>query len=315
MTLRNIIKNTLKRSESTVACFHKLDTRSRIVLYNISPMLLYKILFRRSKGRWPELEKPKSFDEKLAWLMLYWNHPSRVQCADKYAMRSYVEEHGFGHILPQLLGVYENSTEINFDALPQRFVLKCTHGCGFNIICKDRNKLNYEETKRKLDTWMKTDFNKIYGEIHYAFIKPRIICECFLGDSDGNLPNDYKVFCFDGKAHCIMACTERGSSSDGRDAKYDIYDLGWKNKLPYSKSSLLANRNIPKPEAYEEIIQAAEKLSKPFPFVRMDFYSIDGKALLGEMTFTPAGCKDSYITDLGQQVLGKLIKLPEKHLE
>jgi hypothetical protein len=230
-------------------------------------------------------------------------------------MRSYVEEHGLGHILPELLGVYGNSGEINFDALPERFVLKCTHGCGFNIVCDNKSDLNLEETKRKLDAWMKADFSSVYGEIHYALIKPRIICECFLGDSASNVPNDYKVFCFDGKAHCTMACTERGTSSDGREAKYDIYDREWKNKLPYSKSSLLANRKIPKPEAYEEIIEAAERLSKPFPFVRMDFYSINGKAVLGEMTFTPAGCIDKYITDLGQQVLGEMIKLPEKLLK
>ena len=155
---------------------------------------------------------------------------------------------------------------------------------------------NLDETKRKLDSWMKVDFSKIYGELHYSLLKPRIICERFLGDSAGISQTIIKYFVLMETAHCTMACTDRGSSSDGRQAKYDIYDRDWKNKLPYSKSSLLANRNIPKPEVYEEIIAAAEKLSEPFPFVRMDFYSTNGKPILGEMTFTPAGCIDKYIT-------------------
>ena len=149
------------------------------------------------------------------------------------------------------------------------------------------------------------------GEIHYSLIKPRILCERYLDDLSGNL-NDYKVYCFDGKAHCTMACTERGS---GERTKFDIYDRDWKDKLPYSKSSLKSNRSIPKPEAYDEIIDAAEKLSKPFPFARMDFYSINGKALIGEMTFTPNGCVDTGYTELAQDELGQLVKLPKKRLD
>jgi hypothetical protein len=260
----------------------------------------------------PNLKKPQSFDEKLLWLMLYWRHPLKTQCADKYAMRSYVEEHGLGHTLPELLGVYNKSSEIDFATLPERFVLKCTHSCGFNIICKSKADLDWEETKNKLDGWMKFAPEKVGAEIHYALIKPRIICERYLDDLSGDVPNDYKVYCFGGKAHCTMACTERGS---GERAKFDIYDRDWKIKLPYSKSSLKANRSIPKPEAYEEMIDIAERLSKPFPFVRMDFYCINGKALIGEMTFTPNGCIDTGYTDLAQDELGQLLKLPEKRLD
>ena len=107
-----------------------------------------------------------------------------------------------------------------------------------------------------------------------------------------------------------MACTDRTEQG----AKYDFYDRDWKNKLAYSKSSLLANRHIPKPDAYEEIIAAAEKLSKPFPFVRADFYSVKGKAVFGEMTFTPHACIDTGMTDLGQSIMGDLIRLPKKRL-
>lgn len=226
-------------------------------------------------------------------------------------MRSYVEEKGLSSILPTLLGVYRNTAEINFKDLPERFVLKCTHGCGFNIVCKNKRDLDINEAKQRFDSWMKVDYGKIYGELHYSAMTPRIICEAFLDDLDSELPSDFKVYCFAGKAHCTMACTRR--KLNGR-ANYDIYDIEWRNKLPYSKTSLRANRSIPKPEAYEEIISAAEVLSKSFPFVRMDFYSIRGRAVLGEMTFTPAGCIDINITDLGQAALGELLKLPDRYM-
>jgi hypothetical protein len=264
------------------------------------------------RGRWPDLLCPQSFDEKLIWLNLFWRHPMKAKCGDKYTMRSYVKKHGLEHILPQLLGVYEHSSEIDFGSLPQRFVLKCTHGCGFNIVRKEKEGLDVQETKRMLNAWLKINFSKVYGELHYEAMKPRIICESFLDDMNSDMPNDYKVFCFSGKAHCTMACTERLLNGH---AKYDFYDIEWKNKLPYCKTNLLAKSNIPKPAAYEEIISAAEKLSKPFPFVRMDFYSIKGKAVLGEMTFTPAGCIDIDLTDIAQYVLGQLIRLPEKRLQ
>ncbi len=307
------IKDILKRSQLITYCVRKTRSWSKMVLYKLSPTLLAKLRFIAIKGRWPNLNHPQSFDEKLLWLMLYWRHPLKTLCTDKYAMRNYVEKHGLGHILPQLVGVYENSNEIDFDTLPKRFVLKCTHGCGFNIICKNKRELDIEETNRKLDTWMKTNFSNAYGEIHYGTIKRRIICEQFLDDFTGNLPLDYKVYCFYGKAHCTMVCT--GRASEELNLTYYHYDRKWKNRLPYDKTSLFSDKNFPKPENYEEMIAAAETLSKPFPFVRIDFYRINGKVIIGEMTFTPADCIDPNCTAVGQRALGELICLPEKRLK
>ena len=309
MSLLTDIKTSLRNQNWIRSNYRRFRAWSIAMMTTASPVLLAKLRYREIKGRWPDLKAPQSFDEKLLWLMLYWQHPLKSQCGDKFSMRTYVKERGLEHILPELHGVYEHSHEIDFDVLPQRFVLKCTHGCGFNIVCSDKNRLDVTTTRRQLDAWMKIDFSKVFGEVHYASMKPRIICEKFLDDLSTELPCDYKVYCFDGKAYCTMACTER--TLNGR-AKYDIYDREWKNKLPYSKSSSLANRSIPKPDAYVEIIEAAEKLSKPFPFVRIDFYNINGKAVLGEMTFTPAGCIDPGYTDQAQRELGDMIKLPEK---
>lgn len=312
MSLLIDIKTNLRNHDGIRRTYRRFRVWSIAKMTTATPVLLAKLRYREIIGRWPDLKDPKTFDEKLLWLMLYWRHPLKSQCGDKFAMRAYVRKYGLEHILPELHGVYEDSNEIDFHVLPQRFVLKCTHGCGFNIVCSDKNSLDVAATRRQLDEWMMIDFSKAFGEVHYASMKPRIICEKFLDDLSSDLPCDYKVYCFDGKAYCTMSCTER--TLNGR-AKYDFYDRDWQYKLPYSLSSFSSNRCIPKPEAYEQIIDAAEKLSKPFPFVRMDFYSINGSAVLGEMTFTPAGCIDPGYSDQAQRELGDMIKLPEKYIQ
>jgi TupA-like ATPgrasp len=301
----------LGRNESLKKVFRGPRNQFAKTLYGLSPTLLYRLRFRLRKARWPNLRDPKSFDEKLGFLMLYWRHPLKTRCADKYSMRAYVREQKLAHLLPKIIDVYEDSRAIDFQMLPEQFVLKCTHGSHFNIICTNKRKLNFEETRRKLDAWMKVDYSRVYGEVHYEPIQPRIICEPFLGDSAGILPYDYKVYCFDGKAHCVMVCTNRGL--DGHGAQYHFFDRNWKRTLSYDKFSLEGCGYISKVDAHAEIIEASEILSKPFPFVRLDFFSINGRAVISEMTFTPAGCIDTDLTDLAQHELGQLITLPEPY--
>lgn len=287
-----------------------MEFKFRRLLYDMSPVLLLKYIYKKVTGKRLRLDNPQTFDEKLIWLNLDWRHPLKTICADKYSVRSYVEEHDLGHMLPDLLGVYTTPEDINFDVLPNRFVLKCTHGCNFNIFCLDKSMLNIEETNRRLNKWVKINYSRFFGELHYASIKPRIICEPYLGDPTGNRLDDYKFHCFNGKVHCTLVCTERESGS----TKYSYYDRGWRNKLAYETLNLSANRDFPRPGAYNEMVRAAETLSKPFPFVRVDFYSIDGKAVFGEMTFTPSGCIDPELTELAQDDMGRLINLPNKYL-
>jgi len=310
--MKNLMKNTRANLLRNSEIWQKIVFQRSFLktMYAISPLLLMKYRYFMHKGSLPNLKAPKTFDEKLIWLNFFWRHPLKTLCGDKYTMRDYVQQHGLGHILTPLLAVYENPDEIDFERLPQRFVLKCTHGCGFNIICLNKKSLDMNAAKRKLAKWMKEDIGKISGEIHYATMKPRIICETFLEDLSPGLPTDYKVYCFYGKVHCTMACTGRDVNT--RAKQYIFYDAEWKSKLPYNSQSMLAGTNIPKPAAYEEIIHSAEQLSKPFPFVRIDFYSIKGRAILGEMTFTPDGCIDPNLTEAAQRVMGNLILLPEK---
>lgn len=303
------LKRRLKSNKIVYGFYLELRVKFRLFLYRLSPKLLALYSFFVIHHRIPNYKNPRVFDEKLQWLMLFWGHPLKVKCADKYSVRSYIESLGLGYILPELIAVYNNSREIDFRSLPDRFVLKCTHGCGFNIICKDKKHLNIEDTIRKLDYWMKKDISRINGEIHYAKITPRIICEKYIDDLSGNLPIDYKIYCFDGKAHCTMVCKDRENRLY---ANFYFYDREWKKILPYNKTSLFSQDSIPKPPRYKDMLSIAEKLSNPFPFVRIDLYSIDGNILFGEMTFTPNGCVDKGYTEFAEKELGGLINLPEK---
>ena len=273
------------------------------------PVLLARFRYREQKGNWPRLEMPQTFDEKLLWLMLYWRHPLKSICGDKYAMRAYVSEMGLEHVLSEFHGVYCSSDQIEFDSLPNRFVLKCTHGCRMNIICKDKNMLDIHETLSTLDKWMKTDYSTIAGELHYSSMTPRIICERFLGDDKGNLPNDYKLYCFHGLTFCTLVCSQRDGSGH---AKSDFYDRPWNARLPYSRANPIANVGIERPENYLEMVEIAENLSAPFPFVRVDFFCVNGKTIISEMTFTPSACVDVDYPDAAQLELGEKIHLPRK---
>lgn len=292
--------------------YQLIKSCSRTLLFRLSPALFTRHRFRKETGRSLNLKNPQTFDEKLLWMELYWRNPLKTRCSDKYALRAYVEAQGYGRLLPELLGVYEQSGAIDFDALPERFVLKCTHGWGFNIICTNKGGLDRTAARRKLDAWMKTDFSRQFGEIHYAGIKPRIICEEYLDDGTGELPRDYKVHCFHGRAQFTTLCA--GRNLDGSGATYEHYDRQWKSRLDYSKSGPPPREILPEPEAYPEMLAAAEALSRPFPYVRMDFFGVQGRAVIGEMTFTPASGIDKGYRDDVQKLLGAMITLPEKRI-
>jgi len=302
------VTGALKRNPTLSRALRSARDGWRRALLRFSPTLFARYRYWFATKKWLNLRHPRTFSEKLLWLMLRWRDPLKTRCGDKYGLRSYARERGLERLLPELVGVYRRSQDIDFGALPDRFVLKCTHGCGFNILCPDKSRFDEKAAGRQLDEWLKTDFSRIYGELHYAEMTPLIICEKFLGDDRGGRPRDFKLFCFDGKVNCTMVCTDR--APDGIHATYHYYDRAWSTRLPYDRTSLGDASDIPKPESYEEMVEAAERLSEPFPFVRVDFYDVKGRAVIGEMTFTPAGCIDPDSTDLAQRVLGDLIKLP-----
>lgn len=276
------------------------------IIYNISPVFSSKILFRVSTGKKLNLKEPKTFNEKLMWLKLYDDNELVIKCADKYEVREYVDSLGYKSILPKLYGSYEHVEDIEWDKFPEKFAIKCTHGCGFNIICDDKSKLSINEANKKLKKWLKTRYVFEALESQYDKMIPRIICEEYIETKDGLLPNDYKIYCFNGQAKLTLICTERT-----KEVKMKFMDLEW-NEMDIGNPDYLSEQTFNRPESYDEMIKIAEKLSKPFPFVRVDFYDLNGKPILGEMTFTPAGCAARYYNENGLKILGSMINISNK---
>jgi len=303
----SIIKKQLKKSDCIKNIYLHIVKDIFSLLYAISPALASRYLYRRSTGKKLNLKNPKDFNEKLQWLKLYWQHPLVVKCADKYTVREYVENCGCGEILNELYDVYEDTSQITWDNLPQKFAIKCTHGCGFNVICVDKSKLDKDQTINKLDTWLKIKYGRYVGESHYDKMKPRIICERYIETDAGLLPNDYKIYCFNGKPEFVLVCGNRNT-----ELTLHFMDSNW---LPMNIGiDKFSKGDTPvKPDSFNLMFEFAEKLAAPFPFVRVDFYDFNGKPLLGEMTFTPAGCQATYYSEYGLNRLGELLVLPEKY--
>lgn len=273
------------------------------LLYKICPITTSKIRYYKSRKRHLNLKNPQLLSEKLMYINLYMDDSFATDLTDKYKVRDYIKKEGYKDLLVELLGVYNSVEEINFDELPNEFVLKCTHGCGYNIVCKNKENFNIVEAKKKLNRWMHDNYAYFNIEKHYESIKPRIICEKYIGELDSGLPIDYKLFCINGKVVLTQCCTDRLSG-----LKLAYYDLDW-IQLDYSCRDIDKGLNIERPINYEEMKKVATKLSKPFDFIRVDFYEIKGKLYIGELTFTPAACNLSYLNLEAEEKLGNILKI------
>ena len=252
------------------------------------------------------LDNPKRWTEKCQWYKLYYRNPLMTKCADKYLVREYVEEKGLGHTLNELYGCYKNVEDIDFDSLPNEFVIKSTTGSGNNIIVTDKSTLNIEEAKKKIKTWLRPT-GKLAKEWAYYDIEPRIIIEKYLSEAKEGL-TDYKFFCFSGKVSHLLVISDRFS-----DEKIDVYDADFKRqdvKLMVCPNQ--SKEDLPKPENYDEMVRMAEILSKDFPHVRVDFYNINGKIIFGELTFYSGAGYYVFEPDNFDYILGEKFILPPK---
>ncbi|WP_297520187.1 ATP-grasp fold amidoligase family protein [uncultured Clostridium sp.] len=273
------------------------------MIAKVSPITLSKILYKIKFGKPLDLKNPKGFNEKLQWLKFNYNNPLVAQCGDKYDMHSYVKSKGCESVLNEVYGVYRNVSEIDYNKLPGKFVLKGTHGCGFNIICTNKEMLDIEKTNKLLVKWLKTNYALVWGEVHYGKMEPKIIVEKFIEGSNEHTLEDYKIFCFDGKPYCTMICKDR-KSGQGK-AQYHYYDKNWKT-IDWCNNDA---EYTPKPKSFEAMIKYSEILSKGFPFVRMDFYDTKSGPILGEMTFTPCAALDTDYSVEGERILGDMIRI------
>ncbi|MDM0995605.1 ATP-grasp fold amidoligase family protein [Clostridium perfringens] len=248
------------------------------------------------------LENPKTFNEKINWMKLNYKNEKATICADKYEVRKYLEDRGYKWLLNDLIGVYENVDEIDVDKLPNRFVLKATHGSGWNLIVKNKNNIKWNPWKLIMKSWLKQNFYYYGREWVYKNMKPRIICEKYLEDRNGELL-DYKVYCFNGEPKFIQVDVDRFGNHTG-----NYYDINW-NDMPFQYDDENSGRIIDKPKNLKEILDISRDLSKEFPHVRVDFYEVNGNLYFGELTFFTASGTAKFKPEKYDEIVGSWLKL------
>jgi hypothetical protein len=269
-----------------------------------------KRLFKVRLGYELNLDNPQTFNEKLQWLKLYDRKPIYTTMVDKLAAKKYVSDIiGEEYIIPTLK-VWERPEDIDWDALPNQFVLKVTHDSGGLVICKDKNKLDKKAALRKIKKSLQKNYYKQNREWPYKDVPRKIICEKFMEEENGKDLSDYKLFCFDGKPEYCQVISNRFV-----DERMDFFDMEWNHQVftKLSKKGIpLANSEYPinKPKEFELMKKFAETLSKGHPFLRVDFYDVNGKIYFGELTFFPASGFVDFAPSEWNDILGEKIKLP-----
>lgn len=268
-----------------------------------------RAMYNQMTGKWLNYRHPKDINQKLMWLTRYWQHPLKTQCADKYLVRDYVKNAHLENLLVPLIGVWDDATKIDFDVLPDRFVLKCNHGSGFNVICTDKTKLDYDAARRQLNEWLSIKYENLLFEWHYKDIPKRVVCEEFV-TMDNEAPVEYQLWCINGEPDSFLVCRKNF------DGSYDAasYSLDWERQF----NRIDEDRSVAfdRPACGTEIlIEYARVLSKPFPFVRLDLYVVKEIVYLAEMTFTPSANILSKYKQSFLDYLGLKLELPAKYIK
>lgn len=261
---------------------YKLRRKGQALAHKILPdKFLSKLYFKIVLGKELDLDNPKTFNEKIQWLKLNYFPTNElvIQCADKYRVRSIVKDKGLGNILVPLIGIWSKTKDIDWNHLPDKFVLKCNHGCAYNIVCNDKLHFNKNYAIKQLNEWLSEDFGAFNLELHYSKIKPHITCEEFLGDCI----MDYKFFCFNGEPKFIYVSNDL---IHDRQAQIGFFYLDG-NKMPLTRDDYKDIPYVQLPSFFKDMKQAAITLSEDFPFVRVDFFIANNRYYFAELTFTP----------------------------
>jgi len=284
-----------------------MTSRFRTLLRLIPDRIYIQMQYFYHFHRFANFKNPQTFNEKLQWLKLHDHNPLYTTLVDKYAVKKWVADKiGPQYIIPTL-GVWEKAEDIDFDKLPNQFVLKVNHDSGGLVICKDKAQLDRQAAIAKLSRALENNGYWYGREWPYKNVKPRIIAEKYMED-DNQALNDYKFMVFNGKVKCSFTCTER-FSKDG--LKVTFYDANW-DIMPFERHYPRSKTPITKPLNYDEMVELAEKLSKDIPFVRVDFYSIKGKIYFGEMTFYPGSGLEEFTPQEWDKKLGDWLELSHK---
>ena len=266
-----------------------------------------QIFYYAEFGKFIDFKNPKTFNEKLNWLKLYYRRPDLITLVDKYEVKKYIADKiGEQHVIPTL-GVWDKFKDINFNELPNQFVLKCTHDSGGLVVCKDKSKLNLKEVKAKIEKSLTNNYYLWTREWPYKGVKPRIIAEKYMEDQETGELRDYKFFCFNGEPKLMFVASERGL----KNTKFDFYDMQFHhmNIVQHYPNS---EYSIEKPEHFEKMVMLAEKLSAGFPHVRVDFYEANGQVYFGEMTFYHFGAIVPFETEEWDKKIGDWLVIPDK---
>lgn len=265
-----------------------------------------KLKYQLTMKKKLNLDNPQTFNEKLQWLKLYDKNPEYVKMVDKYEAKKYVANIiGYEYIIPTL-GIWNDFEEIDFENLPNQFVLKPTHTSGDIFICKDKSKINYKILKKQVNKWLKKNYYYVHREWPYKNVKPRIIAEQYMEDESGELM-DYKIYAFNGKCDYVMVCFDRMKN----ETKFFYYNDKWELQKDFSKDGKKYGDEIKihKPIHLDKMFSLAKDLSKNIPFVRVDFYEVKEKIFFGELTFFPSAGFDNERTEEVEIYLDKALKI------
>lgn len=265
------------------------------------------LMYLRKMGKKMNWKNPQTFNEKLQWLKLYDRNPLYTQLVDKYLVKDYIRENlGEEYVIPTI-GCWERFDDIDFDALPNQFVLKCTHDSGGLVICQDKAKLDKDEARKKIESSLKSNYYLAQREWPYKNVKPRIIAEEYLSNLSGAETVEYKIFCFNGQARIVLVC--KGTAhAEGRTNDYCDLQL---NRYPFISLNPNSEGKLEQPEQLPQIIEIAEKLSQGIPQVRVDTYLVNGKIYFGEMTFFHNAGFQEFEPQQWDAELGSWIELPK----
>lgn len=284
----------------------KLEIIRRLKVEKFIPnKVIIPLYYEHHMNKKLNLRTPKTFSEKLQWLKIYYKNPVMTQLVDKIAVREYVEHIlGKEYLIP-LIGIYEKFDDINFDALPQRFVIKCNHDSGSYIVCPNKDELDIEWAREKINKHMAGNYYYYWREWPYKNVRPQILIEEYMEDISLHNFNDYKFLCFNGKVDNILVCVDRQN-----DIKKYYFDRDW-NFKKYTYESVNADEDFTflKPNRFDEMLEIVEKLAGNFPCIRVDLYCINSKIYFGELTFFPnAGFNVNLLEDVNLK-WGNQIKL------
>lgn len=278
-------------------------------LHPIIPMsITIKLYYIVSMGKTFSYSNPQNFNEKLQWLKVFYRDENYSICADKYEVRNYISSQGFAHILNELLGVFDSIDEVDPNKLPETYVIKGTRDRVY-IHDKNDNK-SFPEIKEIVKKWGKQHVGLSTGEFHYLAIHPKIIIEKYLGEDDGTLPVDYKIYCFNGKPSILCVYADRNRMTG--ETKRCYFDEQWNPINIATERFYTSPDRFDRPKNLDEMWKIAEKLSKPFPFVRVDLYEVNGKVYFGELTFTPTSGLGKAYSNKGNLEMGQQMYLPPK---